>query len=39
MRRFDFDTILVALNATDIHRLSFIKTVLPEASRRAMGVT
>ena len=38
MRRFDFDTVLVALNAADIHRLSFIKTVLPEAVRRGMGV-
>lgn len=38
MRRFDFDTVLVALNAADIHRLSFIRTVLPEAARRNMGV-
>ncbi len=38
MRRFDFDTLLVALNAADGHRLSFIKTVLPEAARRGMGV-
>lgn len=38
MRRFDFDTLLVALNAADVHRLSFIKEVLPEASRRGMGV-
>jgi predicted aldo/keto reductase-like oxidoreductase len=38
MRRFDFDTVLVALNAADIHRLSFITTVLPEAARRGMGV-
>lgn len=38
MRRFDFDTVLVALNAADIHRLSFLKTVLPEAARRGMGV-
>jgi predicted aldo/keto reductase-like oxidoreductase len=38
MRRFDFDTLLVALNAADIHRLSFITTVLPEAARRGMGV-
>lgn len=38
MRRFDFDTILVALNAADIHRLSFIQTVLPEAVRRGLGV-
>jgi predicted aldo/keto reductase-like oxidoreductase len=38
MRRFDFDTVLVALNAADVHRLSFARTVLPEASRRGMGV-
>jgi predicted aldo/keto reductase-like oxidoreductase len=38
MRRFDFDTVLVALNAADVHRLSFIRTVLPEAARRQMGV-
>src|SRR5262245_15163286 len=38
IRRFDFDTVLVALNAADIHRLSFLQTVLPEAARRGMGV-
>jgi predicted aldo/keto reductase-like oxidoreductase len=38
MRRFDFDTVLVALNAADVHRLSFIATVLPEAARRGMGI-
>ena len=38
MRRFDFDTVLVALNAADVHRLSFIKTVVPEAARRGMGI-
>jgi aryl-alcohol dehydrogenase-like predicted oxidoreductase len=38
MRRFDFDTVLVALNAADVHRLSFAQTVLVEASRRGMGV-
>jgi aryl-alcohol dehydrogenase-like predicted oxidoreductase len=38
MRRFDFETVLVALNAADIHRLSFIQAVLPEAARRGMGV-
>jgi predicted aldo/keto reductase-like oxidoreductase len=37
MRRFDFDTVLVALNAADKHRLSFIETVLPEAERRGLG--
>ena len=38
MQRFDFDTALVALNAADVHRLSFIRTVLPEAERRGLGV-
>lgn len=38
MQRFDFDTILVALNAADVHRLSFAQTVLVEAARRGMGV-
>jgi aryl-alcohol dehydrogenase-like predicted oxidoreductase len=38
MRRFDFDTVLVALNAADVHRLSFVQTVLAEAARRRMGV-
>ncbi len=38
MSRFDFDTLLVALNVADIHRLSFAQTVLVEAARRGMGV-
>ncbi|HZZ82095.1 MAG TPA: aldo/keto reductase [Gemmataceae bacterium] len=38
MRRFAFDTVLVALNAADVHRLSFISTVLAEAQRQNMGV-
>src|SRR5205823_6419570 len=38
LRRAEFDTVLVALNAADVHRLSFIQTVLPEAVRRGMGV-
>jgi predicted aldo/keto reductase-like oxidoreductase len=38
MRRFPFDTVLVALNAADVHRLSFIQTVLADAERRGMGV-
>jgi predicted aldo/keto reductase-like oxidoreductase len=38
MRRFDFDTVLVALNAADVHRASFRNTVLAEAARRGMGV-
>jgi aryl-alcohol dehydrogenase-like predicted oxidoreductase len=38
LRRFDFDTLLVALNAADVHRRSFSQTVLPVAIRREMGV-
>lgn len=38
MRRFDFDTALVALNAADRHRLSFVESVLPEAEIRGLGV-
>jgi predicted aldo/keto reductase-like oxidoreductase len=38
MRRFAFDTVLVALNAADVHGLSFIQTVLPEAVKQGMGV-
>jgi aryl-alcohol dehydrogenase-like predicted oxidoreductase len=38
MQRFDFDTVLVALNVADICRLSFAQTVLVEACRRGMGV-
>jgi aryl-alcohol dehydrogenase-like predicted oxidoreductase len=38
MRLFDFDTVLVALNAADAHRLSFAQTALVEAARRGMGV-
>jgi aryl-alcohol dehydrogenase-like predicted oxidoreductase len=36
--RFDFDTVLIALNAADVHRLSFARLVLAEACRRGMGV-
>lgn len=38
MRRFDFDTVLIALNVADVHRLSFARTVLVEAAQRDMGV-
>ena len=38
MGRFDFDTVLAALNAADVHRLSFIRGVLPVAARKRMGV-
>jgi aryl-alcohol dehydrogenase-like predicted oxidoreductase len=38
MGRFPFDTVLVALNAADRHRLPFASTVVAEAARRNMGV-
>ena len=38
MSRFDFDTVLMALNVADVHRLSFAHSVLVEATRRGMGV-
>eukprot|EP00913_Durusdinium_trenchii_P011145 g10467.t1 len=38
MRRFEFDTLLVALNMADVHRLSFVRDVLPEAERQQLGV-
>ncbi len=38
MSRFDFDTVLMALNAADVHRLSFARTALVEAARKGMGV-
>lgn len=37
MLRFDFDTVLVAVNVADRHRLSFIDSVLPESARQGMG--
>jgi aryl-alcohol dehydrogenase-like predicted oxidoreductase len=38
MGRFDFDTVLVALNGADVHRSSFARSVLAEAARKGMGV-
>lgn len=38
MQEFDFDTVLISLNAADVHRLPFRNTVLPEAARQNMGV-
>jgi predicted aldo/keto reductase-like oxidoreductase len=38
MSRFNFDTVLVALNAADVHRLSFVRSVLVEATRQGMGI-
>ncbi len=38
MRRYVFDTVLIAINPADRQRLSFIDTVLPEANARGMGI-
>jgi aryl-alcohol dehydrogenase-like predicted oxidoreductase len=38
MKRFEFDTALMAINAADRHRLSFIETALPNAVARGLGV-
>ena len=38
MRRYEFDTALVALNAADRQRLSFIEDVLPQAAGQNLGV-
>lgn len=38
LRRFQFDTALMALNAADRHRLSFFETVLGEAAYQGAGV-
>jgi len=38
MTHFDFDTILIPLNAADVHYLSFIHQVLPAAERQGIGV-
>jgi len=35
---FPFDTILMALNAADVHQDSFIRNLLPEAVGRKMGI-
>ncbi len=38
LRRFPFDSILMALNAADPHYLSFIRHLLPEAQRLGIGI-
>ncbi len=38
LRRFPFDTILLALNAADRHRLSFAERLLSTAVERQMGI-
>lgn len=38
LRRFEFDTILMALNPADRYHRPFMDQLLPEANRRQMGV-
>jgi uncharacterized protein len=38
IRRYPFDTILLAVNAADVHYLSFIKYLLPEAQKQGLGI-
>ena len=38
LRRFDFDTILMALNPADKYHRPFMDRLLPEVNRRQMGV-
>lgn len=38
IERFPFDTVLMALNPADRHRLSFIERLLPLANKKGMGV-
>jgi len=38
LERFDFDTILMALNPADPHHLPFTQELLPLANRKGMGV-
>jgi aryl-alcohol dehydrogenase-like predicted oxidoreductase len=38
LKRFPFDTLLVALNPADTHRLSFISDLLPLANEQKLGI-
>ncbi len=38
IERFDFDTVLMALNPADKHHLPFVSTILPLANKKGMGV-
>lgn len=38
IKQFKFDTILLALNAADIHKHSFIRNVIPVAKEKNMGI-
>jgi aryl-alcohol dehydrogenase-like predicted oxidoreductase len=38
MARFDFDTVLIPLNCADVHRLSFLRDVVPVAAAKGTAV-
>ncbi len=38
IKRFPFDQILMAVNAADIHYLSFINYLLPEAQKKGIAI-
>jgi predicted aldo/keto reductase-like oxidoreductase len=38
IERFDFDTILMAVNGADVHYLSFKNYLLPEVQKKGMGI-
>ena len=38
IKRYSFDSILMAVNAADIHYLSFINYLLPEAQKRGIAI-
>jgi predicted aldo/keto reductase-like oxidoreductase len=38
IERYDFDTILMAINGADIHYLSFKQYLLPEVQKKGMGI-
>lgn len=38
LRRYEFDTVLMPVNAADIHKNSFIKRVIPAAQSHGIGI-
>lgn len=38
LKRYDFDTVMMPINAADVHRNSFIKKVLPVAVKKGLGI-
>lgn len=38
IKKAEFDTILMAVNAADVHKASFQKSLLPEAKKQGLGV-